>query len=67
MYTYGSTYELEFDFKVEGIGQPIIAILGETEKQARTAAKCVKVTYKPLKPILTIQVTCIAKSFLRFH
>ena len=55
--------DLEFDLKVEAIGQPIIALLGETEKQARAAAKCVKVTYKPLKPILTIQVICIA-SFL---
>ena len=42
--------------QVESIGQPIVGILGEIEKQAREAASPVKVIYKTLPPILTIKV-----------
>ena len=37
-------------------GQVVGAILAETQAQAQRAAKCVKIDYEELEPIITIKV-----------
>jgi len=40
-------------------GHVIVGILAETKTQAQRAAKAVKVTYKDLEPIITIEVSLL--------
>ncbi|VDM39335.1 unnamed protein product [Toxocara canis] len=51
------------DGKVEAVGQSIGAIVAEDVETARRAANLVKIEYKRLKPILTIEDAIEAKSF----
>ncbi|KAJ3340046.1 hypothetical protein HDU91_000901, partial [Kappamyces sp. JEL0680] len=49
--------------QVHCVGQMIGMIVAETEAQARFAAKLVKVTYKPLPAVFTIEEAIAADSF----
>jgi xanthine dehydrogenase iron-sulfur cluster and FAD-binding subunit A len=51
------------DKKVLCVGQTVGAIVAETIEIARKAAKLVKVEYKPLKPITTIEEAIKQKSY----
>ncbi|RMX48187.1 hypothetical protein pdam_00015397 [Pocillopora damicornis] len=53
--------------KVSCVGQVIGAIAAETQAQAQRAAKMVKVTYKDLPRILTIEEAIAAGSFYDFQ
>lgn len=43
-------------FQVLCEGQVIGGIVAETQVQAQRAAKCIKIEYEELKPIITIKV-----------
>jgi len=53
-----------FPKKVEYYGQPLFAVAGKTTELARKAVLKAKITYKTLKPIITIKNSLKKKSFL---
>jgi len=64
--TLGMEEELIFaDGEVVYEGQPIAAIAATSEKLARKAAACVKVTYEELKPIVSLDEAIAAKNFIQ--
>ncbi len=50
--------------KVEFYGQPLFAVAAETTELARKAVLKAKVTYKDLKPVITIKEALNKKQFL---
>jgi len=63
--TVGLEDEIIFaDGEVVYEGQPIGGIAAKTEKLARKAAACVKVTYEELKPIVSLDEAIAAKKFM---
>ncbi|MBS4016029.1 MAG: molybdopterin-dependent oxidoreductase, partial [Candidatus Latescibacteria bacterium] len=52
------------DKKVNYIGQPVVIVVADNESTAQKALKLIKIKYKPLKPILTIDQALKKQSFL---
>ena len=48
------------DIQVQSVGQAVLGIVAETKELARQARRHVKISYKPLPAILTLEVhlTC---------